>query len=53
MKDIKNLYRYNIYYTVEQIKNSIDASFDDLYIYIALDNLLKDKNNIIFDKYDK
>ena len=53
MKDIKNLYRFNIYYTVEQIKNSIDKSFDDLYIYIALDKLLKDKNNIIFDKYDR
>ena len=53
MKDIKNLYRFNIYYTVEQIKNSIDKSFDDLYIYIALDKLLKDKNNIIFDKYGR
>tara|TARA_B110000971_G_scaffold34965_1_gene32861 strand:- start:14237 stop:17425 length:3189 start_codon:yes stop_codon:yes gene_type:complete len=53
IKDIKNLYRFNIYYTVEQIKNSIDNSFDDLYIYIALDKLLKDKNNIIFDKYDR
>ena len=53
MKDIKNLYRYNIYYTVEQIKNSIDKSFDDLYIYIALDKLLKNKNNIIFDKYGR
>ena len=53
MKNIKDLYRHNIYYTVGQLKSKLNKNYDDLYIYIALDKLLNDKNNIIFDRYDR
>ena len=52
---IKNLYRINIIYTIYEIVsyvNSNDNNIENLYINIALDEMIKNKN-ILYDKFDR
>ena len=55
-KIIKRMYKYNYAYTIDQIRSKINnkiPSLQDLYIFIAIDELLKSKKEVIQDKYDR
>ena len=52
---VKDLYRNNIIFTINEIVsyvNSNDNNIDNLYINIALNNMVKNKD-ILYDKFDR
>jgi hypothetical protein len=55
-KLIKSMFRENIIFSldiiVNKIKNIIN-DIDDLYIYSALDDLVENKNEVIYDKFSR
>ena len=53
---IKYLYRKNYVYTLDDIVNYVkkkNNSFEDIYIYKAIDLFLNNSNTILYDKYDR
>ena len=55
-KDIKNMFRENIVYYLENIEKYILDKYkniDKLFIYSALENLVNNKNEIIYDKFSR
>ena len=52
---VKDLYRNNIIFTINEIVSYVnrnDVNIDNLYINIALDNMVKNKD-ILYDKFDR
>lgn len=55
-KYIKNMFRENIIYYLGSIENKIlekDPTIDKLFIYAALEDLVNNKNEIIYDKFNR
>jgi hypothetical protein len=55
-KDIKNMFRENIVYYLKIIENNILNKYpniDKLFIYVALEELVNNKNEIIYDKFSR
>ena len=55
-KEIKNMFRENIVYYLATIENHIlekDKNIDKLFIYTALEELVNNKNEIIYDKFSR
>jgi len=55
-KIIKGLFRTNIVYSLSIIENSVKQiinDIEDIYIYTALDDLVENKNEIIYDKFSR
>ena len=55
-KDIKNMFRQNIVYYLNVIENNILKKYPDidkLFIYIALEQLVNNKNEVIYDKFSR
>ena len=53
---VKEMYRYNYAYNINQIREKINnkvAKLQDLYIYIALDELLNNHDEIVYDKFSR
>jgi hypothetical protein len=55
-KEIKNMFRENIVYYLATIENNIlqnNPNIDKLFIYSALEDLVNNKNEIIYDKFSR
>lgn len=55
-KDIKNMFRENIVFYLGSIENKIlsqNKDIDKLFIYNALEELVNNKNEIVYDKFSR